>query len=508
MLKKTTLLISCLIFVFTNFTLAQNINVTTGNLSSENYFVDYFGADEKYIYTYDLVDTKGKISSIEIKKFNISDLNLDTTNKIILNAYKNDFPTFFDIKLIHNTYYIFATLFHRLNNDHKLILYQFNLDGTQKKSPIEISSKKVENHRVIGEYEFKKSEVTNTFFITYQNLLNKTYSKGLGVTLVNIENKEKVSVFDTLITSNYINKNINILEAIYSKDSTFHILTNTNTSKTTNSYSNLNHKYTFFSYYLNDKMLKEYPIDIGSNWINSATFILNNNQDPVISGFYSNSRRYAFVGSFYISLNNQKRKIIDVNMKELHDDLFTDKQKQTNKKELKEIYFEKMYQDSSGYYSICQESYIDVNSYVDPQTRVVTYDYYYYYLDIIIVKFDLNGNYIYEKRFPKNQITINDEGIYSSYLSIMKDHKIYFIYNDHVDNFENRNEKSMSQPKSAHAVIEEFNTESSNFKEIVINNKQEKRIIIPSSYYILPNKDIIITTEKLNNSGIIKLQLN
>lgn len=494
------------LLIIVNSSWTQTIEVVKGEQTNDNYFIDYFGSDNQYIYTYNLANTKGKITSIEVKKFNQKLLNLDTVTKLTLSSFKNDFPSFLDIKLINNKYHVFATLFHRLNNDYKLILYQFNLNGNLIHQPEELTTKFVENHRVSGKYKIADSEVKNVFLITYQNLLNKKFSKSIGLTLVNL-NDEKINVSDTLISSSYINKNINILKALYSKDSTIHLLTNTNTSKNSNSYSSLNHKYTFFSFYLKDKMLKEFPINIGANWINSATFILNKDLNPIISGFYSTSRRYAFVGSFFISINNKEKSILDVNMKKLDENLFSDKQKQRKNKEIKEIYFEKMYQDSTGYYSICQESYIDVNSYVDPQTRSVSYDYYYYYLDIVLIKFDLDGNYLYEKKYPKSQITINDEGIYSSYISIMRDHELFFIYNDHTDNINESTNKSMSQPKNSQAVIEKFDINNGESKEILVQNKQEKRIIIPSSYYILPNNDIIVTTEKLNNTGLVKIKI-
>ena len=42
MIKKTLLIINCLLLFTINFSWAQNIDVTVGNLSSDNYFIDYF----------------------------------------------------------------------------------------------------------------------------------------------------------------------------------------------------------------------------------------------------------------------------------------------------------------------------------------------------------------------------------------------------------------------------------------------------------------------------------
>jgi hypothetical protein len=61
-------------------------------------------------------------------------------------------------------------------------------------------------------------------------------------------------------------------------------------------------------------------------------------------------------------------------------------------------------------------------------------NYYYNYNDIIVVNIRPNGEIEWTARIPKQQVTSNDGGYFSSYaMSIVRD-KFYFVYNDNYKN--------------------------------------------------------------------------
>jgi len=62
--------------------------------------------------------------------------------------------------------------------------------------------------------------------------------------------------------------------------------------------------------------------------------------------------------------------------------------------------------------------------------------YYYYYNDIIVYKINSNGEFDWVKRVNKYQISTNDDGPYSSYVSFIDDVHISFIFNDNTDNYD------------------------------------------------------------------------
>lgn len=59
-----------------------------------------------------------------------------------------------------------------------------------------------------------------------------------------------------------------------------------------------------------------------------------------------------------------------------------------------------------------------------------TYTYYYYYNDIIAVNYDKNGEFKWKKKIEKTQMSVNDNGYYSSYFVVENDDDIEIIYNE------------------------------------------------------------------------------
>jgi hypothetical protein len=61
--------------------------------------------------------------------------------------------------------------------------------------------------------------------------------------------------------------------------------------------------------------------------------------------------------------------------------------------------------------------------------------YYYYYDDIIAFKLGLNGQFDWQKRIEKSQVSINDNGPFSSYASYCDGKKMFFLFNDNMKNY-------------------------------------------------------------------------
>lgn len=70
--------------------------------------------------------------------------------------------------------------------------------------------------------------------------------------------------------------------------------------------------------------------------------------------------------------------------------------------------------------------------------------HYYYYNDIMVVKYDKDGNVLWMKKQPKGQMTTNDNGYYSSYTARLKDGNVYILYNDNIKNYEGKKKDVMT----------------------------------------------------------------
>jgi len=72
----------------------------------------------------------------------------------------------------------------------------------------------------------------------------------------------------------------------------------------------------------------------------------------------------------------------------------------------------------------------------DSRTGITTVNNYYYYMDVVVFKLAPDGAYMWGKRIPKTQITMNDNGPYSSFVAFNNQQKAYILFNDNKKNYD------------------------------------------------------------------------
>lgn len=79
--------------------------------------------------------------------------------------------------------------------------------------------------------------------------------------------------------------------------------------------------------------------------------------------------------------------------------------------------------------------------------QTVSYTYYYYYNDIIALNFDKNGELLWKTVIEKYQSSVNDEGYYSSFFTILQGNDINIIYNEQASNMAETENMSDAEKK-------------------------------------------------------------
>ena len=83
-----------------------------------------------------------------------------------------------------------------------------------------------------------------------------------------------------------------------------------------------------------------------------------------------------------------------------------------------------------------EQYYVQVRSSVDGRVDQSSNMYYYYYNDIIAYKIDTAGAFSWVSKIEKDQVSVNDGGPYSSFESFVDNGKVYFIFNDNRQNYD------------------------------------------------------------------------
>ena len=231
------------------------------------------------------------------------------------------------------------------------------------------------------------------------------------------------------------------------------------------------YQYVVLAYREDGEAVEEYKVNLNEKFITDLTFRVAKNGDLVFSGFYSELGTYSVKGTYFFRLNPTTKEIYNKNLKAFDFDFLTEflSEKQTNKAKkaaqkgnvpelyqyslddlilrsdggavlvAEQYYVERRYNNDNYYSNVGFGGFNRFNRFgpfYSPYNNNFNDDYEYHYNDIIVVNIQPNGEIEWTARVPKQQITTNDGGYFSSYaMSIVKD-KFYFVYNDNYKNFD------------------------------------------------------------------------
>jgi hypothetical protein len=88
-----------------------------------------------------------------------------------------------------------------------------------------------------------------------------------------------------------------------------------------------------------------------------------------------------------------------------------------------------------GNFVIFEEEYIQVSTYTNSNGSTST-TYYYNNNDILVMNLDNAGEIVWQAVIPKQQMSVNDNGMFNSFFATFYNNKLHFIFNDHIDNAE------------------------------------------------------------------------
>ena len=218
--------------------------------------------------------------------------------------------------------------------------------------------------------------------------------------------------------------------------------------------------YTILEYSEGGETFEEFPIKPKEKLITDLTFRVNDDGNLVCSGFYSDYYLDKIRGTYFFTLDTKNNTVQNKNLKEFDFGFLTEElssrqiekaknnQKAAEKIGLSSFSLDKLILRSDGGALLVAEQYF-VEEFRRPNygssfytpgypttTNNYTSEYYYHYNDIIVVNIQPNGEIEWAARIPKQQVSRNDDGYYSSYaLSIVRD-KIYLVYNDTEENYQ------------------------------------------------------------------------
>jgi hypothetical protein len=211
----------------------------------------------------------------------------------------------------------------------------------------------------------------------------------------------------------------------------------------------LNYRYVILAYRNQGEEFIELDVDLRDKFITDLTFRVDNKGQLVCSGFYSERSVYGIKGSYFLRINPDTRELFFQNTKPFDFDFLTSDLSNRRRERARRAEAEgdlsrsaelSNYQltdlilrTDGGALLVAEQFYVDRQSYFTWDGRIQDV-FYYHYNDIIVVNIRPNGEVEWATRIPKEQVTTNDGGYYSSFSMATVRDRLFFVYNGHGSN--------------------------------------------------------------------------
>ncbi len=263
-----------------------------------------------------------------------------------------------------------------------------------------------------------------------------------------------------------------------------------------------NYSYTLLSFDTFHNTVKKCAIELPTHYITDISFSMRNCQDSVLfSGFYSPDYRGSITGTFSMAYDRVKNEIIQEYKKDFTKqflDLFGNKGGVSSmfgdneSDNLRNFRMDDFIVKEDGSSVLVAEKFHVQKNTISSQDiygyPTSTTNYTFNYKDIMVVYFLPNGKVKWYARIPKQQISYNDGGPFSSYVLNVEDDALYVLFNDHKNNIERlengKNVKNVGNLKNSNTILVSINNEGVMKRKTLFSAKEQGFVFRPkSSWY-------------------------
>lgn len=437
-MKTIQLSILVVMFYFSN---AQNITVNWGpsiKTPSKTWVEEILGRDEKSTYCL-RYKKSGRTNLPWVEQYD-KNYNLKFSKEIQITGTGGHDLSVEKIYFFNNKLLLFASYYNK-EKDRNFLFAQILDERANQITPLkEVDHIAADKKRNSGSFWFTTSQDSSKILLHR----NEPYEKGSAEKFafkvfdmelnelwhrnVMLPYKEELFAVENYTVDN--NGNVYILGQLY-QESRFQ------------EKKQPNYKYLLLAYSQEEGKFIEYDISLGDRFISYITVNVDNPENIIAAGYYSDENSYRMQGSFFMRISKETREIAAKSVKEFDKGFMAElmgERKAEKGKDLRGYELKKLIlRDDAGgvlvaeydvFYTV-QTSYTDANG----NTRYRSVDHYVNN-SILLTSINPDGSIAWNKIIPKSQHTTNDGGLYNSYAVGVVGDKVYFIYNDHPKNID------------------------------------------------------------------------
>lgn len=283
--------------------------------------------------------------------------------------------------------------------------------------------------------------------------------------------------------------------------------------------SDENKRYLLFSFDFEKNKLKEFDVNLKDKWVVAVTFGITPDDRLAIGGFYSNDIYFSVGGTFYFTLDTDDWSVATTSMQPFDREFlrsFGNSRMDEGGRELYNYYFDHLIMgDDGSVILVAEQYYMDQRWFMDPGTGRQTISYSYNYNDIIAVSIDSAGGINWSRRVPKKQVTINDNGPYSSYALSNGLDGLNLVFNDNPRNYEIispdgilENPASFGNLKKSVVTWVRIDPKGQMQRKALFSAKESETVFKPKVAFSQGSAELIVFSQLRRNFRFIRLDFD
>ncbi len=279
-----------------------------------------------------------------------------------------------------------------------------------------------------------------------------------------------------------------------------------------------NYKYEVQAYSDKGNTVKQYPVTSPDYFFTDMQIEISDNSTLICAGFYSEKGTSTIKGTYFLKVDLATKGIKTQSFKEFGIDFITQnmsegKAKRTEQKtkkgkdiELVNYDLDKLLVGKDGSAILVAEQYYSHQTITYGQNGATTVRNYYHYDNVIAVKVNPAGQIVWAQKIPKRQITLNDNGFYSSYALAIANGKICFIFNDNPKNLTyTKGLPANYSPSKSVVMLVSINAQGEVSRQPLFLNKDTEVIIRPKVCEQISNRQVILFGQRKRGRQFVKV---
>jgi hypothetical protein len=380
---------------------------------------------------------------------NSKTLKVEFETPIEIPKYNGSEVTLFAKRVVDGELLLFFTFYDKKADKNFLFAQQYNARGKKQGNLIKLKEMTAESKRNVGSYSISVDDESDRILI-YTNPPYEAYSnEKFGFTVMD---KKLNVIWEEELELPYKDKHFSLGDYMIDENDELYMLCSFNenaaikeeqgrkAAKQDIKEKGFNYKtYKLLNYDPASNALKEFEIDLGKgNSIVSVGYNVDTNGNINISGLYGDQKsKGSGIGVFFGKMDGQTKETISMSLKELDKDFLEEYVGEKNADKgigVRSLELKQFINRTDGGLVVCGEihySYERCTTDSKGVTRCVTI---FVHGPIFTINIDPVGDIDWLTVIKKDQRIASIDGYLSSYVAVVGDDGIYYIYNDAMAN--------------------------------------------------------------------------